>query len=338
VLPPPKAGHSRPLVAIAAGRAGAEVTDFIVPYGVLKGSGLFEVRAVSAAGGPVQLMRAVRVKADESLAQFDARAPEGADVVIVPAQVDPKDQVLIGWIRAQAAKGATIVSICEGARVVANAGLLDGKRATTHWRALHDLERSQKRTTWVRDRRYVQDGRMISTTGVSASMPVSIALIEAVGGRPAAQKAAACIGVQDWSAAHRTADFRISRLDYARALYFFAAPWTHEVVEAPVANGEDEVALALRADAWTRSFRTRLVVISPGGGAVRSRHGLEILPDDRPRGRYVAPAHPGTAVAQLDAALGDMDRRYGPFAVRLATLGMEYQPHSPVSARPKGLD
>ena len=332
VAPPPKPGHARPLVAIVAGHAGAEVTDFVVPYGVLKDSGLFEVRAVSAAGGPIQLFRALRVMADESFAQFDANAPEGADIVVVPAQVDPKDRVLIAWIKTQAAKGATIVSICEGARIVANAGLLEGKRATTHWRALEDLQRSHRTTTWVRDQRYLQDGHIISTTGVSASLPVSVALVEAVGGRPAAQRVAARIGLQDWGTSHRTADYSIGRLDYARALYFFLAPWTHESLELPVADGEDEVALALRADAWTRSFQTRIVITTGGRPAVRSRHGLGILPDDRSRGRALAPAHAGTAVAQLDATLGDMSHRYGPFAARLAKLSMEYEP-APASAR-----
>jgi transcriptional regulator GlxA family with amidase domain len=314
-------------VAVVAGHAGAEVTDFMVPYGVLKDSGLFDVRAVSADGGTIPLFRALKVRADESLARFDADAPDGADIVVVPAQIDPKDPVLIGWVQAQAAKGATIVSICEGARVLANAGLLDHRRATTHWRALPQLERGFPDTTWVRDHRYVQDGRIISTTGVSASIPVSIALVEAAGGRAAAEQAAARFGVRDWSDRHRTADFRISRGDYARAVATYLAGWTHETIEAPVADGEDEVALALRADAWTRSYRTTVVTTNLQATTVRSRQGLVIEVGDRPRpGRRVVPPPAGTAVAQLDATLAEMERRYGPLAVRLARVSMEYAP------------
>nr|QQZ51993.1 DJ-1/PfpI family protein [Phenylobacterium glaciei] len=82
-------------------------------------------------------------------------------------------------------QGATIVSICEGARVLANAGLLHDRRATTHWSALKGLTKAYPDTTWVRDRRYVQDGAVISTTGVSASIPASLALVEAIAGRAA---------------------------------------------------------------------------------------------------------------------------------------------------------
>lgn len=330
VLPAPRPGHARPLVVVAAENAGAETTDFTVPYGVLKESGLFEVRAVSTAAGPVQLRSAIKVMADQTLAEFDASAPEGADIVIVPAQMDPRDKVLAAWVQAQAAKGATLVSICEGARVLADAGLLDGRRATTHWYALKGLEKAHPRTSWVRDRRYVQDGRIISTTGVAASIPVSLALVEAVGGRDAAQATAARIGVSDWSARHRTGDFHLSRIDYARAAASLLARWTHETVEIPVADGQDEMALALRADAWARSYKTKVVTTSADRAPIRSRHGLTILPDERPKaGRYVIPTRPGSAAAQLDATLGDMGRRYGPLSVRLAKLGMEYDGAGP---------
>ena len=125
-LPAPKAGHAQRLVVIAAENAGAEITDFVAPYAVLKDSGLFEVRTVSTTSGPVQLRRAVRIVADQTLEGFDTTTPEGADIVIVPAQADPNDPALIAWVKAQAAKGATIVSICEGARLVAKAGVFDG--------------------------------------------------------------------------------------------------------------------------------------------------------------------------------------------------------------------
>jgi len=324
-LPAPKPGRARPLVAIVAGNEGAETTDFTIPFGVLKESGVAEVRTLSLDPGPVQLMMALKVRADQTTAQFDTAEPGGADIVIVPAQMKPKDPRLAAWLRAQAAKGAVMVSICEGARATAYAGLLDGKRATTHWYALKGLEKAYPRTTWVRDRRYLQDARIISTTGVSASIPVSLALVEAIGGRAAAEATAGRIGVAEWGAAHRTADYRIDGGEGAYVLGSLAAVWTHETVEVPLTDGVDEVALALKADAWSRSART--TVASTGREAVRSRHGLVILPDAAPKaGRFVIPQHAGPAVGQLDAAIADMGRRYGPRAARFAQLTMEYDP------------
>jgi putative intracellular protease/amidase len=157
-LPAPKAGRARPLVVVLADNAGVETTDFAIPYGVLKGSGVAEVRSVATSAGPIQLMPSLKILADQTVAQFDKAEPAGADIIIVPAQMKPKSPELAAWLRAQAGKGAVVVSICEGARVLANAGLLHDRRATTHWSALKKLAKAYPDTTWVRDRRYVQDG------------------------------------------------------------------------------------------------------------------------------------------------------------------------------------
>jgi putative intracellular protease/amidase len=334
VLPAPKPGRARPLVVVVGDEAGAETTDFIIPYAVLKESGLAEVRTLSTASGPLKLMMTLKVQPDETTAQFQAAEPRGADIVIVPAQMKPKDTALIAFVRDQAAKGATIVSICEGARVLAEAGLLDGRRATTHFASLAKFDKAYPHTTWVRDRRYVQDGPIISTTGVTASIPASLALVEAIGGRAAAEATARRLGVSDWGVAHRTADYEITRADYAYAVGALAAVWNHETLEIPLADGTDEIALALRADAWGRSFRTKVVSTRVGLAPVRGRNGLLILPDAEPReGRATIPVHAGPPALQLDASLADMARRYGPGAARMARIGLEYDPPVRVAAQ-----
>jgi putative intracellular protease/amidase len=329
-LPAPRSGRHRPLVVVVAENDGAETTDFVVPYGVLKDSGVADVLALSTGAGPIRLTRGLGILADETIAQFDARESAGADIVIVPAQVAPKDAALAKWLRAQAAKGATIVSVCEGARVLANAGLLDGKRAVTHFSAMAALTKAYPATTWVRDRRYLQDGAIISTTGVTASIPMSLALVEAIGGHAVAMAAARHFGVEAWGSEHRTADFVLGKADYASAVLAMSELWTHETIEAPVDDGIDEVSVALQADAWGRTYRTKVVTTHPGRAAIRSLHGLVILPDAEAQpGRYIVRSGGKPAVTQLDEALAAMGRRYGPGATRLATLGMEYDAPRP---------
>jgi transcriptional regulator GlxA family with amidase domain len=327
VLPAPKTGRSRPLVVVVGDDAGAETTDFIIPYAVLKESGLADVRTLSTAPGPLKLMMTLKVQPDETTAQFQAAEPRGADIVIVPAQMNPKDAELIAFIRDQAAKGATIVSICEGARVLAEAGLLDGRRATTHFASLAKFDKAYPRTTWVRDRRYVQDGPIISTTGVTASIPASLALVEAIGGRAEALATARRIGVSNWGSAHRTADFAITGADYASAISGMAAVWTHETLEVPLADGADEIALALRADAWGRTFRSKVVSTRAGLTPTRGHNGLMILPEAEPvKGRPLIPVRAGPPALQLESSLVDIGLRYGPGAARLARVGLEYDP------------
>ncbi len=325
VLPAPKSGRARPLVAIVAGEGGAETTDFIIPFGVLKESGLADVRTVSPQAGPVQLLRTIRVQPDQTFAEFDAAAPDGADIIIVPAQGRPDSPALLAWIRDQAAKGAVIVSICEGARVLAAADLLQRKRVTTHWGAIDGLEKAHPEATWVRDARYVQDGTLISTTGVAASLPASLALVEAIGGPEAAHSVAGRLGVRDWSTRHRTADFQIGTGDYMRAAGALGAFWRHETVAAPVSAETDEIALALKTDAWGRGLRAKVLISGADTAPIRTRRGLVILPDTRSTGagRYILSPGDAPAGDQLRMTLDEMTRRYGAPAARLAILGME---------------
>lgn len=325
VVPTPKAGRRRPLIAIVADNAGAQTTDFIVPYGILKDADVADVRSVSTGAGAIRLTRGLQIMTDETIAQFDDRVPEGADIVIVPAQAHPDSAALARWLRVQAAGGATIISVCEGARALAHAGLLEGRRAVTHWGSLESMARAFPRTTWVRDRRYVQDGPIITTAGVTASIPMSLALVEAIGGRAAAEAVARRFGVPSWGAAHRTAGFAIAPSDVAEARLAAHAP--HETTEIAIADGVDEVSVALQAEAWGRSNRTTVVTTNPDRAPVRSRHGLVILPDAeaRPDSHVLAPSRL-PAVPQLEATFAEMGRRYGAGAIRLATLGMEYDP------------
>jgi putative intracellular protease/amidase len=324
-LPVPKAGRAKPLVAVVADNAGSETTDFTIPYGVLKDSGAADVVSVSTRPGPVKLMMTLTIEADETLAAFDTANPAGADIVIVPAMMDGKDPALLAWLRAQYERGATIISICEGARVTARAGLLHGKAATTHWSAMKDLAKHYPDTTWVRDRRYVQSGRIISTTGVTASIPLSLALIEAIAGRPAAQAEADRLGVSSWGPEHVTADFQPRGSDISGNLVGIAAVWNHPRMEAPLSDGVDEIALALTTDAWGRIFRGKVVTTTTDGRPVVSRHGLKLLPEASPRaGSRVLVVPQGPPAHALDAALDGIQSRFGPTARRLSALGLEY--------------
>jgi hypothetical protein len=117
----------------------------------------------------------------------------------------------------------------------------------------------------------------------------------------------------------------VSKLDFARGAAALLARWTHETVEIPIADGQDEIALALRADAWSRTFHGKVVATAADGQPVRSRHGLLITPDAAPRhGSIVLAAADAPAGPALDAALADIGRRYGPRTRRLAALGLEY--------------
>ncbi|HXJ35959.1 MAG TPA: DJ-1/PfpI family protein [Candidatus Eisenbacteria bacterium] len=324
-LKPPK--HAVPVVAVLGLNRGTETTDYVVPYGVLRASGLAEVVALATEPGRLHLMPALTLDAGATIADFDARHPDGADYVIVPAMHDPSDPTVASWIRSQAAKGATIVGICAGARVLAHAGLLRGRSGTTHWYELAALRNEEPRMRWARNRRYVADRGVVTTTGVTASIPVSLAIVEAIGGRAPAEALAHEIGVERWDAAHDSDAFRLDRRSVLTAAGNTLAFWSHETVGIPVASGVDEIALALTADAYSRTYRSRALAVAADSAPLQTRRGLTIVPDETTSDHVdvrldaVPSERPATV---LDAALRAIAGRYGSPTATFVALQLEY--------------
>jgi len=326
----PKRGHAHPLIAIIAENAGTETTDFIIPYGVLTQSGVAEVIAVGTRSGPIQMMPALKIAPQMTVTEFDARFPEGADYLFVPAVHNPDDKALLDFVRSQAHRGAIVIGICDGAWVVANAGLLDGRTATGHWYSLDSLQRKFATTTWVRNRRYVADGTVVTTTGVTASIPVSLALVESIAGRDKAMKVAGQLGVSDWSSVHDSNEFKLDwnfRLIAARNELSF---WSHEKIGIAVSPGIDEIALALVADPYSRTFRSQALTVSKSNAPIRTRRGLTIIPDvvagtEKAPARTLPSFESLPPVPALDWALAGIADAYGQPTAAFVAKQMEYK-------------
>ncbi|MDP2125263.1 MAG: DJ-1/PfpI family protein [Parvibaculum sp.] len=299
-----KPGRERAVIAIAALNAGTEVTDFLVPYGILNQADA-QVMAVAPTREPVALWPASSIRPDADFAAFDAAHPEGADIVIVPAMIEANDADVIAWLRAQAEKSALMVSICEGASVLATAGLLDGKRATGHFYEHGARTKAFPDVTWERNIRYVEDDGVISSSGVSASLPVSLMLAERLAGRERAAKIAAAYGVADYGPAHDSEAFNIGMREMATALKNMAFGWprAHYLIE--MRDGVDEIDMAFPLDFAARTWRGSSATIA-AKAEVTTRHGLTIIADetnDAPRGARLVRMPGAAAQTTGDAAV-----------------------------------
>lgn len=324
----PRFGRARPVVAVVGDNRGTELTDFVIPYSVLRRAGVAEVLAVATRKGPLQMMPALRIAPDAAIAQFDERYPDGADYVIVPAVVHDADPVLPQWVAAQAAKGATLVSICDGALVLAGSGVMKGRSGTGHW-ATDGLRKDKyPDTRWLDDARYVADGKVVSSAGISAALPVSIALVEAIAGTGRANALAAEMAAGDWSASHDSAPFRprfgVNLVAHATR---FTNPVLHhkDRLAVPVADGVDELALALTMDAWSRTGRSKAFAVSGSDAPVRTLHGLSVLPEapggEADRQMIAETAPPGKVFGRL---LDSIAMAYGKLTAQRVALDFEY--------------
>ncbi|MBB4368871.1 putative intracellular protease/amidase [Bradyrhizobium sp. cir1] len=324
-LKPPK--RKRPLIAIIGINDRSETTDYLMPYGILARADVADVLTLATQPGPVTLYPALKVQPHATIAAFDAEHPDGADFVIVPAMTPEDDAVALQWIRSQAGKGAIVIGVCVGAMVLANTGLLDGRRSTTHWYSVRDLKKHAA-IRYAADRRLVVDRGVATTTGITASMPMALTLIEAIAGRARAEAVARDIGLAEWDARHRSDAFRFTRPFALTAIANTLALWNREQLGIALTSGIDEVSLALTADAWSRTYRSRAVTFAATADAQTSRSGLRILPDriatDWPATR-TPPATTALPPAQaLDETLRAIDARYGPRTGDFVAIQLEY--------------
>jgi transcriptional regulator GlxA family with amidase domain len=97
---------------------------------------------------------------------------------------------LIKWVQANAEKSKHVMSVCTGAFILAKAGLLDGLSATTITGAINELQTFSPKTKVMRDKRYVDNGKIITTAGLSAGIDGAFHLLEKISSRAAAQATA----------------------------------------------------------------------------------------------------------------------------------------------------
>jgi putative intracellular protease/amidase len=325
-LKPPK--RQRPVIAVIGINDGTETTDYLMPTGILRRADIAEVLLVATGPGAVELYPALKVDADLTIEAFDARYPEGADYVLVPAMRRSDDGLVSSWLRQQAGAGAIVIGVCVGATVVANAGLLDGRRGTTHWFYVEDMIEAHPTIQYVPDRRFVVDRGVATTTGITASMPLSLTLIEAIAGRAKAEEVAREIGLSSWDARHRSDAFRFTREFAATVLANKLSFWNREEFSIELTPGMDEVTLALMADAWSRTYRSRAVAYAALPDAVVTRHGLRIHPERAISAALPLPSlpidHAGAPARALEQTLSDIHNRYGTRTGAAVAVQLEY--------------
>lgn len=267
--------------AVLLSQAGTEVTDFLAPYAILAASGAFTVHAVAPERAPAPVNGGMAILPELTFEELDARHPGGVDVVILPNVLDPGSPRLRDWVRRQAARGALVASICEGARLLAGTGLLDGRDATSHFAALASLRAAHPSVRWHGDRRWVEDGAFVTSAGVTAAIDAALHVVARVAGDDAAARASRELRLARASEA-TWAGTQLAGSDVATGVLNGAFAWPRRTVAVPLENGVDELALAAVLDAYPRTFAARSTTVTSAPRPVRSRHGLALVAESTP--------------------------------------------------------
>jgi len=143
-----------------------------------QGKRAYLVRTASLGGVPVRTTSGLVIAPDGDLREQDQAGPP--DLLIVPggAGARRRDPDLVAWIRGQAPRAKRVASVCTGAFLLAEAGLLDGGRATTHWSQCAALRDQYPAIEVDPGPIFIKDGNVATSAGVTAGIDLALALVE----------------------------------------------------------------------------------------------------------------------------------------------------------------
>jgi transcriptional regulator GlxA family with amidase domain len=157
-----------------------EELDAVGPYEVLAMLGKldrdYRVVTIAEQAGPVRAFNGLQLVADHG---FDD-AP-ALSVVLLPGGLGSRKEMdnrrMLDYVRRAGGSAEWVTSVCTGAMILHRAGFLNGKQATTHWGAIHELRALGGDCEVLDDARYVHDGNVITSAGVSAGIDMSLYLV-----------------------------------------------------------------------------------------------------------------------------------------------------------------
>jgi transcriptional regulator GlxA family with amidase domain len=181
-----------------------EILDFCGPFEVFgvtrslqEEERLFDVYTVAEHARPIHARNGLSVNPNYTFA--DCPSP---DILLVPGGQGTRTQIhneaLIAWVQVQATRVELLLSVCTGALVLAQAGLLTGLEATTHYQAFDELRALAPNVTLCPDKRYVDNGKIILSAGVSAGIDMSLYVVARLFGAEQANKTARHMQYDYW--------------------------------------------------------------------------------------------------------------------------------------------
>lgn len=182
------APHSKPEVHVGIVLFdGVQIIDFAGPYEVFGNAG-FGVTTVSHDGKPVTTAMGLKVTPDAAFA-----AAPAFDVLLVPGgdvQDAERDPEVLAFLRKQAQGSRQVLSVCTGSFILAGAGLLDGLKATTFTPRIEQLAKRYPKVDVVRDVRWVDNGRIVTSAGLSSGLDAALHVVDRLRGTEQARTVA----------------------------------------------------------------------------------------------------------------------------------------------------
>jgi AraC family transcriptional activator FtrA len=277
----PEHNPNKPTVAVMLGdkTTTTEIFDFLIPYKLFSMTDTYNVYAVAPDNNVKSLSGGLEVIPHYSYKELDQLLGKSPDIIVIPfiPIVDEKEyQPVREWI--QKHSETTLVSICGGSRNLADAGLLKGKSATTHWQAIDALSRQYPDTDWKGNQRYVAEGNTITSGGQTGGFDAVLYVISQKLGEPMAAKVAKEAKYPTYHFVQNpTVDPYSIDLRFATYILNFAFQWNKTQTGVLLYNGMDEMALSSVFDTYADTGTTKVSTISNSKNPIVTKHYLNLI-------------------------------------------------------------
>ncbi|MFK7835826.1 MAG: DJ-1/PfpI family protein [Sulfitobacter sp.] len=169
---------------------GFETLDYFGPIEMLGGYGQeTEIITVAQTSDPVRSVHGQKIVIDKTIsekADYDMVLIPGGDAALDAA----KDEALLAWLRTTSAHAECVMGVCTGTILLGMSGVLDGRRATTNKMDFLETVPLAPEVNWVKEARWVEDGKFFTSSGVSAGMDMALAVMAKLFGMDMADRLA----------------------------------------------------------------------------------------------------------------------------------------------------
>jgi len=210
------------------------------------------IKVMAETPGPVRSSSGVELlarslKAAGAISTLIVAGGEGVDAAATCRKT-------LAFVRAAAARGVRLASVCSGAYMLAEAGLLDGRRATTHWQRTRQFLSIFPQVKWEPDRIFVRDGDIWSSAGISAGIDLALALVAEDYGEEIAQKTARQLVLYHRRSGGQSQFSSLLELKAPSGRFGPLLSWAREHLDAPltVDNLAEQAGMSSRH--FTRAF------------------------------------------------------------------------------------
>jgi AraC family transcriptional regulator, transcriptional activator FtrA len=281
----PQYDPNKPTVAVVLADSSipTEDFDFLIPYELLSMTDAYNVYAVAPDKNVKSLSGGLDVIPHYSYKELDILLNKSPDIIVVPYMPgvdEQKYQPTREWIQQHSSsKTTTFFSICGGSQNLADAGLLKGKSATSHWQFLPILMKQYPDTHWKEDVRYVHEGNTLTSAGQSAGIDAVLRLISQKLGEPVAAKISKEISYPSYHFVQNPKVDHPFYVDIKFATYWLnlGFHWNKKHMGVLLYKDMDEIALSSIFDSYGDTGTTQVLTVSSSDAPINTKHHLNIL-------------------------------------------------------------